>query len=106
MSATAVTSTRAQLAAALAVTVAYGRGDSCVLALDQVDFAVAEGETVALWGPSGSGKTTLLHVLGGLVTPAAGAVRWRDTELSALDQAARGAARAEGIGYVYQSANL
>ncbi len=35
--------------------------------LDDVDFAVAEGEMLALIGPSGSGKSTLMRHLSGLV---------------------------------------
>jgi putative ABC transport system ATP-binding protein len=61
---------------------------------------------VALFGPSGSGKTTLLHVLGGLVVPQAGEVRWRGEPLSSLDAVARGRARSAGIAFVFQGANL
>lgn len=35
--------------------------------LDDIDFAVARGESVALVGPNGSGKTTVLRCLLGLV---------------------------------------
>jgi putative ABC transport system ATP-binding protein len=88
------------------VSVAYGEGHGRVVALDEVDFAVAPGERVALHGPSGSGKTTLLHVLGGLIVPTNGVVRWRGETLSSLDAVARGRARATGIAFVFQSANL
>jgi zinc/manganese transport system ATP-binding protein len=37
-----------------------------------VDFAVGDGEFVAVLGPNGSGKSTLLHVLLGLLPVAAG----------------------------------
>ncbi|MDE2199542.1 MAG: ABC transporter ATP-binding protein [Rhodospirillales bacterium] len=37
-----------------------------VLALDQVNFSVADGEFVCLVGPSGCGKSTLLRLLAGL----------------------------------------
>jgi putative ABC transport system ATP-binding protein len=65
-----------------------------------------EGERVALYGPSGSGKTTLLHVLGGLIVPDAGEVTWRGRPMSSLDALARGRARAAGIAFVFQGANL
>jgi lipoprotein-releasing system ATP-binding protein len=88
------------------VTVAYGEGEGRVTALDHVDLAVEPGQRVALWGRSGSGKTTVLHVLGGLVVPSSGRVMWRADELSALDDAARGRARARGIAYIFQGSNL
>ena len=98
--------TLAELAACSEVTVAYGEGYGRVAALDEVHFAVASGERVALHGPSGSGKTTLLHVLGGLIVPTHGVVRWRGETLSSLDAVARSRARATGIGFIFQSANL
>jgi ABC-type lipoprotein export system ATPase subunit len=88
------------------VTVAYGEGAARVTALRDVSVAVMPGERVALWGRSGSGKTTLLHALGGLVLPSDGRVSVRGRELSSLDEAARGRARAGGIAYVFQGANL
>ncbi len=84
----------------------YGEGEARVTALQDVDLAVQPGERLALWGRSGSGKTTLLHVLGGLVVPNQGRVMWKEEELSSLDDAARGRARARGIAYVFQGSNL
>jgi lipoprotein-releasing system ATP-binding protein len=94
------------LIACESVAVAYGEGDARVTALHGVDLAVEPGERLALWGRSGSGKTTLLHVLGGLVVPSEGRVMWKGQELSSLDDAARGRARASGIAYVFQGSNL
>jgi ABC-type lipoprotein export system ATPase subunit len=88
------------------ITVAYGEGDARVTALHGVDLAIEPGERLALWGRSGSGKTTLLHVLGGLVVPTEGRVLWKAQELSSLDDAARGRARARGIAYIFQGSNL
>jgi ABC-type lipoprotein export system ATPase subunit len=98
--------TTTSLIACEGVTVAYGEGNARVTALDGVDLAVEPGERLALWGRSGSGKTTLLHVLGGLVVPSEGRVVWKAHELSSLDEAARGRARALGIAYIFQGSNL
>jgi len=50
----------------------YGR----VRALDGVDVEIEEGQVIGLLGPNGSGKTTLLNVLGGLLCPTEGMVRF------------------------------
>jgi ABC-type lipoprotein export system ATPase subunit len=94
------------LARCRGVSVVHGYGEAAVTALEDVDFEVLEGETVALLGRSGSGKTTLLHVLGGLVEPTSGAVEFDQQPLASIDAAARGRLRAQGIAYVFQSANL
>ncbi len=47
---------------------AFGR----VLALDDVSFTLAPGQTLAIFGPNGAGKTTLLKVLAGLIRPQSG----------------------------------
>jgi cobalt/nickel transport system ATP-binding protein len=43
------------------------RYDDGTLALDEVDFDLFPGETVAVLGPNGSGKTTFVHHLNGLL---------------------------------------
>ena len=93
---------RTALAACDSVSVVYGDGEAQVEALRDVDLEIAAGDHLALLGRSGSGKTTLLHVLGGLLVPTSGTVRWKGEPLSTLDAAARGRARAQGIAYVFQ----
>ncbi len=74
--------------------------------LDDVNLAVAAGETVAVVGASGAGKSTLLALLAGLDEPSAGAVWLEGIELSALDEDGRAAARAKHVGFVFQSFHL
>jgi len=97
---------RDALAACDDVSVVYGRRDAPVRALAGVSVTLGVDERTALLGRSGSGKTTLLHALGGLVEPTSGVVRWHGHPLSAIDQAARGSLRANGIAFVFQGANL
>ena len=101
-----VVAARSVLAACHRVTVVHRRGDTLVTALSGAEFAVHEGERVALYGASGSGKTTLLHALGGLIVPVEGEVMWRGEPLSTIDAASRGRARSHGIAYVFQGGNL
>lgn len=96
----------ASLAACRGVGVSYGSGEARVDALTEIDLEVDPHERVALSGRSGSGKTTLLHVLGGLVSPTAGAVDWDGQPLASLDAQARSRSRPAGIAYVFQGANL
>ena len=45
-----------------------------LVAIDDVDFTVREGEFLVLVGPSGCGKSTLLDLLGGLTRPTGGRI--------------------------------
>ena len=69
-----------------------------LLAVDQVDLAVAKGEVVGLIGANGSGKTTLIRMLLGLLAPTAGHIR-----LFGEPPSRRTRAR---LGYVPQSLGL
>jgi ABC-2 type transport system ATP-binding protein/sodium transport system ATP-binding protein len=47
-------------------------GGKEILAVDDLSFAVPEGEVYGLLGPNGAGKTTTLRMLLGLLTPTSG----------------------------------
>ena len=74
--------------------------------LDDVSFAVAAGESVAIVGPSGAGKSTLLALLAGLDLPTRGHVVLNGANLSELDEDGRAIIRAESVGFVFQSFHL
>jgi NitT/TauT family transport system ATP-binding protein len=50
----------------------YIDGDTVFRALDQVNFAVKEGEFVSIIGSSGCGKSTILSIMAGLKPPSSG----------------------------------
>jgi len=50
----------------------FGDDDNRVLALNNIDLTVKEGEFVSIVGPSGCGKSSLLYMLGGFVAPSSG----------------------------------
>ena len=53
---------------------ARGSVEEPLVAIDDVDFAVGDGEFLVLVGPSGCGKSTLLDLLGGLTRPTTGRI--------------------------------
>ena len=74
--------------------------------LHDIEFDLAERESVAIVGASGSGKSTLLSILAGLDVPSSGTVMVAGTDLFTLDEDARAALRARQMGFVFQSFQL
>jgi len=77
-----------------------------VQALDDINFHVCRGESVAIMGPSGSGKSTLLHLLGCLDGPSQGHYFLNGQDVSTLNDKQLALIRASNIGFVFQSFNL
>jgi putative ABC transport system ATP-binding protein len=74
--------------------------------LQNINFTVRPGETLAIVGASGSGKSTLLGLLAGLDTPSAGTVKLDGTDIFALDEDGRAGLRQAKLGFVFQSFQL
>lgn len=71
-----------------------------------VDITINSRDLAAIVGASGSGKSTLLHILGGLDRPDKGAIRFRDKDLSRMDDEALAGFRNRNIGFVFQFHHL
>ena len=76
------------------------------VAVNDINFDVAEGEFVAIMGPSGCGKSTMLNIIGLLDSPTSGSYRLGDMEVGSLAEKERTRLRKGRIGFVFQSFNL
>jgi len=74
-----------------------------IVALRGIDFAMAQGEMVAIVGPSGAGKSSLLNLLGGLDTPTAGQVQVDGLDILSLKGASLARYRLQKVGFVWQN---
>jgi ATP-binding cassette, subfamily B, bacterial len=54
-------------------------------ALENINFSVKKGETIAFVGPSGSGKTTLVKLLVGLYATQGGNIKYNNIERNKID---------------------
>lgn len=88
------------------LTKTYGKGETKVTAVDDVDFTVEEGEFVAIVGASGSGKSTLMHLLGGVDRPTSGKVFIGGKDIYKMSDDALAIFRRRQIGIIYQFYNL
>lgn len=84
----------------------YGKGETAVEALKNINFTVGEGEFVVIVGPSGSGKSTLLHLIGGVDKPSKGKVILDDIDIYNLKEKQLSILRRRKIGFVFQFYNL
>lgn len=84
----------------------YGKGNTKVSALKDIDLTINEGEFVAIVGPSGSGKSTLLHLLGGVDKPTAGKVYIDGVDIYSLKEEELAIFRRRKVGFIFQFYNL
>ncbi len=85
--------------AAQKLNIVFNTADQPVVALQDVDLTVAQGDFVSLIGPSGCGKTTLLRAIADLAPLTSG-------RLTVNGMTAAAARRARAYGYVFQAPAL
>lgn len=68
-----------------------------VIAVNDFNFTIPDGELIGLLGPSGCGKSTTLHLISGLQKPTEGSIFFGEDEVTNLP------AENRGIGLVFQN---
>ncbi len=81
----------------------FGRGETGVWALRDVDLTAERGDFVLVKGPSGAGKTTLLNLLSGLDAPTHGTIDVAGRDITRLNDRELSRFRNKHIGYVFQA---
>lgn len=84
----------------------YGKDESKVEAVKNINLEIEKGEFVAIVGASGSGKSTLLHLLGGVDRPTEGEIYIDDVNVNTLSENEISLLRLRKIGFVFQFYNL
>lgn len=74
--------------------------------LNNADFELKPGETVAVTGASGIGKSTLLHILGTLERPDSGSLLFKGKNVFSFDDVKLAKFRNKSIGFVFQFHHL
>lgn len=84
----------------------YGKDESQVHAIEDIDLEIESKKFTAIVGTSGSGKSTLLHCMAGLDKPTSGNVYLDDLDLYTLDDNKLSQIRRQEFGFIFQSFNL
>lgn len=84
----------------------YQIGDHQLPVLQDINFEIEAGSTVAIVGPSGSGKTTLLGLCAGLDQSTDGNIILDGIQLSGLNEDKLAQIRNEHVGFVFQNFQL
>jgi len=77
-----------------------------VIAIQNISFAVTQGEFLCIMGVSGSGKSSLLNIIGCMDSHNSGKILIEDTEISKLDEGQKSLFRNKQIGFVFQNLYL
>lgn len=84
----------------------YRMGEEKVVALDNINFTIEQGEFCCLLGTSGSGKSTLLNLMAGLEKPTKGEIKIKDKHVEKMNEKQLAVFRRNHVGFVFQSYNL
>ncbi|MFQ9998845.1 MAG: ABC transporter ATP-binding protein [Anaerococcus obesiensis] len=81
-------------------------GRNKIVANDNINLSIDEGELVIIVGASGAGKTTLLNLIGGMDTLSDGEIIVDKKNLSTMNEKELTKYRRDDVGFVFQFYNL
>lgn len=84
----------------------YKKGQIIIPALQDVSFAMQEGEFLAIVGKSGSGKSTILNLVGALDKATTGSIFFNGKDLAQMSRSEMANHRRFSVGMIFQSFNL
>ena len=84
----------------------YKDGNNQTSVLNNLNFEVELGDSIAILGQSGCGKSTLLNLIAGLDSPSEGDVLINNTNIAKLNEKDRTELRSNNFGFVYQFHHL
>jgi lipoprotein-releasing system ATP-binding protein len=80
----------------------FSNGGISIDVLNELNFDLFSGETVAIVGASGIGKSTLLHIVGTLDRPDSGKLLFKGEDVFSYDDLKLARFRNESVGFVFQ----
>lgn len=84
----------------------YKDGKNQTSVLNNLNFEVELGDSIAILGQSGCGKSTLLNLIAGLDSPSEGDVLINNINIAKLNEKDRTELRSNNFGFVYQFHHL
>lgn len=84
----------------------YQMGETTIVANNDMNFVVEEGELTVILGPSGAGKSTVLNILGGMDSPSEGQIIIDGVDIATYSNKQLTEYRRTDVGFVFQFYNL
>jgi putative ABC transport system ATP-binding protein len=88
------------------LTKTYHSAGRMLTVLNDINFSVDTGSSLAILGPSGSGKTTLLGLCAGLDRSSNGSVELENIRIDQLSEDQRASVRNRFVGFIFQNFQL